>query len=241
MATKYCVRCGTALKPEKAFCSRCGHGVNAPPPSNDRYPEPLTDSAPPRRPRNVLRIAIALAALLVVVAAMATVWHYKASRKHLAAAAVSSSSPIQGTNPTTEVQPHPVLATVPSPSQFTPASPSPKITPSAQSAGHPPSPNPVNWKGGNGKLSNANAPPLPSPAPVAPARSGLLHYAGPSVAQGGVVVFSGLPAGRLRFTFNHQMWQSTISRRPDGTQTLMLRSLTPGPQTQCDVKWETIE
>jgi hypothetical protein len=55
---------------------------------------------------------------------------------------------------------------------------------------------------------------------------------------GGTVVFSGLPAGRLRFVFDHQSWQPLISHQSDGTQTLTLRSLRLGEQAKCDVQWE---
>jgi hypothetical protein len=58
------------------------------------------------------------------------------------------------------------------------------------------------------------------------------------VPQNGQVVFENLPGARLRFTFDQQAWQPTIRRQPNGTQTLTMRSLLPGVQTQCDVKWE---
>ena len=75
-------------------------------------------------------------------------------------------------------------------------------------------------------------------APASPPRSGELHYSGPPVPQNGQVVFENLPGARLKFTFDQQAWQPTIRRQPNGTQTLTLRSLLPGTQTQCDVKWE---
>lgn len=73
--------------------------------------------------------------------------------------------------------------------------------------------------------------------PTAP-RAGDLHYAGPPVHFGGVIVFQHLPAGRLRFIFDHQAWQPLISREPDRSQTLTLRSLRQFDQMECDVHWE---
>ena len=78
--------------------------------------------------------------------------------------------------------------------------------------------------------------------PFAPASqsSGTLHYAGPPVRYGERVTFTGLPAARLKFAFDHQAWQPLISRQPDGTKTLALRSLKKGEQTSCDVGWEVV-
>jgi hypothetical protein len=61
------------------------------------------------------------------------------------------------------------------------------------------------------------------------------------VPQNGEVVFDDLPGARLKFTFDHEAWQPIIARQPNGTQRLILRSIKPGMQTQCDVKWEIIQ
>lgn len=81
-----------------------------------------------------------------------------------------------------------------------------------------------------------------SPQPVKPAgpTSGTLH-ATVEVAQYGEVVFENLPGRRLKFTFDHRAWQPTIHRQTNGTQTLIMRSLRPGIQRTCDVKWELLE
>jgi hypothetical protein len=80
------------------------------------------------------------------------------------------------------------------------------------------------------------------PPPVPPQRtSGALHYSGPPVQYGETVTFANLPGGRLRFSFDHTAWQPLISRQPDGTQTLTLRSIKQGVQAQCDVGWEIVQ
>lgn len=236
MATKYCTGCGAALVPRKAFCFQCGRAVDPAPAPNAMDLEAALEPASSHESRNFGRILMAVAALLIGVAAVVTIWQYKTHRKNLSAAA--STSPTLSTTSSVPAQPPPPPTAGPSPPPVAPASPSAGTATAAQLASHQPSPNLVNSQGGNAASS---APPPPTHAPPAAPQSGLLHYTGPPVAQGGVVVFSGLPAGRLRFTFDRQNWQPTISRRPDGTQTLMLRSLRPGQQTECDATWEIIE
>jgi hypothetical protein len=60
------------------------------------------------------------------------------------------------------------------------------------------------------------------------------------VPQNGEVVFVDLPNARLKFTYDHHAWQALIRRQKNGSQTLVMRSLLPGDQTQCDVKWEIV-
>jgi len=74
-----------------------------------------------------------------------------------------------------------------------------------------------------------------------PPRNGVLHYNGPPVPYGGTVAFHNLSGGRLRFVFDHTSWQALISRQPDGTQTLTLRSIRHADQAQCDVQWEAVQ
>jgi hypothetical protein len=80
----------------------------------------------------------------------------------------------------------------------------------------------------------------PQPARAARQTSGVLHAA-VEVAQNGEVVFENLPGARLRFTFDHSLWQPTISHEANGTQTLVMRSLKPGIQRVCDVRWEIVQ
>src|ERR1035441_8391201 len=54
----------------------------------------------------------------------------------------------------------------------------------------------------------------------------------------GELTFPNLPGDRLEFTFDHDAWQDTVHREPDGTQTLVMRSIKPGIQTKCDIRWE---
>lgn len=88
-------------------------------------------------------------------------------------------------------------------------------------------------------LSEGYARPGPTSAPVQTRlRSGVLHYEGPPVSYGGTVVFRSLSGERMRFVFDRSSWQALISREPDGTQTLTLRSIRHVDQSQCDVQWE---
>jgi len=77
------------------------------------------------------------------------------------------------------------------------------------------------------------------PAQATPPRSGVLHYQGPAIHPGGIVVFDRLPKGRLKFTFDRSLWQQPlIQRNADGTQRLTLHSSQQSDQTACDVGWE---
>jgi len=86
----------------------------------------------------------------------------------------------------------------------------------------------------------ADPPPARQPEKAARQTSGVLH-ATVEVAQNGEVVFENLPGARLKFTFDHSLWQPTISHQANGTQTLVMRSLKPGIQTTCDVRWEIVQ
>ncbi|MGA3028428.1 MAG: hypothetical protein ABSF98_27085 [Bryobacteraceae bacterium] len=86
-------------------------------------------------------------------------------------------------------------------------------------------------------------PAVPSPPPPPPAQapsptSGVLRATVES--EHGEAVFENLPGERLRFTFDHTAWQATIHRQPNGTQTLVMRSLKPGAYAECDVRWEIV-
>lgn len=89
--------------------------------------------------------------------------------------------------------------------------------------------------------------PIATPAPeltqsgkTATPTSGVLCNGAVNVPQSGQLVFENLPGDRLHFTFDHDAWRPTIRRQPNGTQTLVMRSLKPGIQTGCDIRWETM-
>ena len=83
---------------------------------------------------------------------------------------------------------------------------------------------------------------LPAPPPEASKpTSGVLCNGPVEVRQNWELTFRNLPGGRLKFTFDHDAWLPLIHREPDGTQTLIMRSLKPGVQTKCEIRWETIQ
>jgi zinc ribbon protein len=144
----------------------------------------------------------------------------------------STFVPAPTPNPETEVIP-------PNPDQAQPkdVAPTPVPRQPAQPKSEPPHP-------AQTRPAAVAPPPQSDPAPVQPrvARqtSGVLH-ASVEVAQNGEVVFENLPGVRLKFTFDHSAWQPTISHQANGTQTLVMRSLKPGIQRICDVRWEIIQ
>lgn len=66
--------------------------------------------------------------------------------------------------------------------------------------------------------------------------SGLLHAI--VEEEYGQAVFENLSAARLKFTFNHDAWDSVVHRQADGRQTLIMHSTKPGTRSVCDVRWE---
>jgi outer membrane biosynthesis protein TonB len=117
-------------------------------------------------------------------------------------------------SPTPTAPPKSAQGTPQAPPQSKPANPPPQAAPPPKQAAAPP------------------------PAPAGQT-SGNLHAA-VEVAQYGEVVFENLPQGRMRFTYDHSAWQPTIHRQPNGTQTLIMRSLKAGIQRVCDVQWELV-
>lgn len=91
------------------------------------------------------------------------------------------------------------------------------------------------------KTPETPTPPAPPPGPTRAAgpTSGALHAT--VELEHGQAVFENLPGGRLKFTFDHDAWQPAIHRQPNGTQTLVMRSLKPGTNMQCDVRWEIVQ
>ena len=81
----------------------------------------------------------------------------------------------------------------------------------------------------------------PPPAVAEKPTSGVLCNGTIGVPQNGLLTFRNLPADPLRFTFDPGDWEPTISQQPDGTQTLVMRSIRPGTQTRCDMRWEIIQ
>jgi hypothetical protein len=68
--------------------------------------------------------------------------------------------------------------------------------------------------------------------------SGNLKYSGPAVIQNGEIVFRNLPDTNLRLIYDRNAWDGRLSPDGDGSQKLVMRSLKPGSQKKCEVKWE---
>ena len=86
----------------------------------------------------------------------------------------------------------------------------------------------------------AQASPPPPQAEASKPTSGVLCNGPVEVRQNWEFTFRNLPSGQLKFTFDHDAWLPILSREPDGTQTLIMRSIKPGIQTKCDIQWEVV-
>jgi len=67
--------------------------------------------------------------------------------------------------------------------------------------------------------------------------SGTLCNGPVQVPQNGDLVFKDLPSGALQITFDHDAWQPRFYQQSDGLQTLAMRSIKPGIQTDCYMYW----
>lgn len=181
-------------------------------------------------------IAIGIIGILLLIGATGA-WFYmrRGPGVHATSTVQVATTPTAhdaGPPPGAPVQPATPEVIPPNPDLAKPDSSSPPTSsPKAQ-----PKPQPVRSRPADA------APPAPVPRPaarVANPTSGVLHASG-EVMQDGEVVFENLPGARLRFIFDHAAWRPTISRQPNGTQTLVMRSLRPGIQRACDVQWEIV-
>jgi|ERR1700691_6224871 len=80
--------------------------------------------------------------------------------------------------------------------------------------------------------------PSVQPTNAASPTSGLLCKGIIGVPESRQLTFPNLPDDHLKFTFDHDAWQPTIRREPDGTKTLVMRFLKAGSQVACDIRWE---
>lgn len=215
-------------------------------------------------PKQLTLRIIAAAAVLIVAASGATAWHFRDHFEFTRNPHPESSATIPAAPSTARAAAVGSPGNIPPPPANASASPTPEPAQSNPSA----QPTPPTEMPGNSAPEPKNATSHPEPLPIkaspeevasttlthvkippaneiprggaATPRSGTLRYTGPPVQYGGIVVFSGLPAGRLRFSFDHQAWQPLISRQPDGSQTLRLRSLQHSQQIECTVQWEIV-
>jgi hypothetical protein len=214
-------------------------------------------SAPPAEPGDqsttkIVLLAVGIAAAILVAAGGGWAWYVHVHKGVRGEAGPVAQAPQPTPLPT--VQEHasavPVImepiskppAGVPIPA----APPAQKIPDShAQSVPIPPR---SSSQSGHGKpvaptpaFHPTPATPEQLPAQNNQGRSGVRHYEGPPVLHGGTVVFDNLPKERLKFAFDHTLWQLTIKPNPDGTKKITMILLAAGPQPSCDLSWEIVE
>lgn len=267
MASPFCAACGAAVTRRTRFCAKCGAPVGqvalpqampvtplppVPPPSPPmapvhdtvvttapKYVEPPLPPSPyapitplPLFPPPVSVPApqaglgaglwVGLIGLILLLGGLG-LWYVATHMQ------VTPPNPVQTAEAGPSSSPAPLADSAPAPSapQENASQPAKPVEAERQT----PAPQPVR---------QPVPPPVAIPAAPANPTSGVLH-ASVEVAQYGEVVFQGLPADRLRFIFDHDAWQPTIHRQPNGTQTLVMRSLKPGIQRSCNVKWEIMQ
>lgn len=226
-------------------------------------PAPFSDPAPavprsvpvPRAPSKAwIGIAAAVAVVVVATAGGGWMWYVHKHRTALhppaspVQTAQNAQAPIQNFAPATPVAATPAKPSATGPKSIAASAPTTQPNPTAASEA-PPTPalaplnsnrpahmNPTEPT----PASIASSAPAFQPSPAQP-RSGVLHYQGPPVPYLGTVLFDHLPAGRLRFSFDHSAWQITLKRNPDGTKRVTMISQRPGYQNTCDLGWEVTQ
>ncbi|MGA3160720.1 MAG: zinc ribbon domain-containing protein [Terracidiphilus sp.] len=213
--------------------------------------EPLAEPHGQSTTRIVL-LAVGLAVAVLAAAGGGWAWYVHEHRSASSGAGPATQAPQTTPQPTVQEQasatpgttePEPKLpAGVPVPAspqtQQTPPHHAPSVPIQPQSSsqsghGNPAAPTPA--------FHPTPASPVQLPAQNTQGRSGVRHYQGQPVPHGGTVVFDNFPKARLKFTFDHALWQLTIKSNPDGTKKITMISLAQGSQSSCDLGWEIIE
>jgi hypothetical protein len=95
----------------------------------------------------------------------------------------------------------------------------------------------------------AKAAPLPAPPPASPespapvykgAMSGTLTCSGSPIPRNAEYVFRNLPPNKLALDYDTRNWEARLTPGEGGTQKLILKNKSPGPQKQCVVHWMAI-
>ncbi len=89
--------------------------------------------------------------------------------------------------------------------------------------------------------------PQPAPRPAAlpqttynGARSGTLNCSG-TIPQNAEFVFPGLPPFEIKLDYDTKTWHARLAPAEGGTQRLILRNISSGPQKKCIVHWSAVE
>jgi len=205
-------------------------------------PEKVAQMAPEKpvsKARGSRPIPLLVGGVVLAIAAAAGGWYFFASAARSnpsvtapAAKPVQTGATSPVAAPSTAPPPAPVVS---APEKAPEPSPTPVATAAEKAPAPPPAPVATPAKKAPARLPA----PVSRPATVASRTSGVLHATiGP--AQQGDVVFDNLPSGRLQFTFDHDAWQATIRRQPNGTKTLVMHPLKRG-SLACDVGWKIIQ
>jgi hypothetical protein len=267
MSAPFCTGCGATVAAGTRFCVKCGQPVGqaAPPPASTAFPTTVVQpvAPPPPPPPKPAQFPVAqdpaglypapkqgpgaglwvgLFGVLLLICG-AGLWY----GFHAGLIAGAGGKQVASAEPVPPPVAAPVAAPAPSPAPANPP-PNPDF---AKPEAPPPNPDfaknkshapavdqPVRDAGP--KPTAADPAPPVTPKPAVGQTTGTLHAA-VEVQQNGEVVFENLPAGRLRFTYDHTAWQPTIHRQANGTQTLIMRSLKAGVQRSCDVQWEIVQ
>ncbi len=79
--------------------------------------------------------------------------------------------------------------------------------------------------------------PMPATAAVAAPSSGTLESSGGDIPQNAEYVFRDLPPGAIRLEYDKKIWDARVSPGIGGTQRVIVRNKSSGPQKRCVIHW----
>jgi hypothetical protein len=100
--------------------------------------------------------------------------------------------------------------------------------------------------GGSARTPAPAPPPLPrAAAPAAPLayngpKSGTLECTGSPIPQNAEYVFRNLPPVKMQLDYDTKIWDARLAPGEGGTQRVILRNKSSGPQKRCVVHWSVV-
>ena len=82
--------------------------------------------------------------------------------------------------------------------------------------------------------------PLPIPAAYSGAKSGTLECTGAPVPQNAEYVFRSVPPIKMQLEYDTKIWDARLAPGDGGTQRVIIRNKSSGPQKRCVVHWSVI-
>jgi hypothetical protein len=70
--------------------------------------------------------------------------------------------------------------------------------------------------------------------------SGTLEFGGGLIPQNAEYVFRNVPIANLQLDYDHKIWDARLAPGDGGTQRLIVKNKSSGPQKRCVVRWSVV-